>query len=91
MELHQKTSGPLIIFLTAVLFAGISWSALIPMWQTPDEQAHFAQAQDFAALGVVQKQVFQHLRTLFCQKNTWEFLGMSVGIIILHTIQNIKY
>ena len=51
MELHQKTSGPLIIFLTAVLFAGISWSALIPMWQTPDEQAHFAQAQDFAALG----------------------------------------
>ncbi|MEK9171303.1 MAG: DUF2142 domain-containing protein, partial [Patescibacteria group bacterium] len=51
MELHQKTSGPLIIFLTAVLFAGISWSAMIPLWQTPDEQAHFAQAQDFAALG----------------------------------------
>lgn len=51
MELHQKAPSLLIIFLTAVLFAGINWAAMIPLWQTPDEQAHFAQAQDFAALG----------------------------------------
>lgn len=51
MELHQKTFGLLIVFLIAVLFAGINWAGLIPLWQTPDEQAHFAQAQDFAALG----------------------------------------
>ncbi|MBI5357143.1 DUF2142 domain-containing protein [Candidatus Collierbacteria bacterium] len=50
MEFQQKASKLLIIFSTAVFFAGISWAAMIPLWQTPDEQAHFAQAQDFAAL-----------------------------------------
>lgn len=37
--------------LVAVFFNGLSWIVLIPIWQYPDEQAHFAQVQDVAELG----------------------------------------
>ena len=51
MEIQKKTRQLLLILIIAIFFNGLAWSALIPVWHTPDEQAHFAQAQDFAALG----------------------------------------
>ena len=51
MEIQKKTRQLLVILAITIFFNGLVWSALIPMWHTPDEQAHFAQAQDFAALG----------------------------------------
>ncbi|GEM_PF-824093 len=51
MEIQKKTRQLLVILIIAIFFNGLVWSALMPMWHTPDEQAHFAQAQDFAALG----------------------------------------
>jgi len=39
------------LLLAAAFFNGISWIILIPIWQYPDEQAHFAQLQDIAELG----------------------------------------
>src|SRR3989344_1930391 len=41
-----------LLFLAA-FFNALSWIILIPIWQYPDEQAHFAQVQDFAELGQV--------------------------------------
>lgn len=38
---------PIIIFLT-ILFKQLLWSGFIPVFQTPDEQAHFAQVQNIA-------------------------------------------
>ena len=39
------------LLLVAALFNGLSWIILIPVWQYPDEQAHFGQIQDVAELG----------------------------------------
>lgn len=36
------------ILILAVIFKQILWSSFIPMWQFPDEQAHFAQVQNQA-------------------------------------------
>lgn len=48
----QKSPHRLIIaLLVASLLNGVSWAALIPIWHTPDEQAHFAQASDVASIG----------------------------------------
>lgn len=33
----------LVILLATVLIKQIAWSAFIPLWQTPDEQAHYGQ------------------------------------------------
>lgn len=38
----------LILLILAALFKGIVWAALIPIWHSPDEQAHFAQVQYYA-------------------------------------------
>lgn len=51
MAIQKKADKSLISLLAAVILAGISWAAMVPLWQTPDEQAHFAQAQDYAAVG----------------------------------------
>lgn len=51
MAIQKKTRQLLVILIIAIFFNGLVWAALIPMWQAPDEQAHFAQAQDLAALG----------------------------------------
>jgi len=37
--------------LLSAFFNGLSWIILIPVWQYPDEQAHFAQVQNYAELG----------------------------------------
>jgi len=37
----------------AAFFNALSWIILIPVWQYPDEQAHFAQVQDIAEIGEV--------------------------------------
>ena len=41
------------LLITAAFFNALSWIILIPVWQYPDEQAHFAQVQDFAEIGRV--------------------------------------
>jgi len=41
------------LLLIAAFFNALSWVVLIPVWQYPDEQAHFAQVQDVAELGHV--------------------------------------
>lgn len=51
MEIQGQIRSLIVWLLISSFFAGLSWAALIPMWQTPDEQAHFAQAQDYAAVG----------------------------------------
>ncbi len=42
-----------ILLLIAAFFNGLSWIVLIPVWQYPDEQAHFAQVQDVAELNYI--------------------------------------
>lgn len=39
------------LLLIAAFFNALSWIVLIPIWQYPDEQAHFVQVQDIAELG----------------------------------------
>lgn len=51
MEVQKVIDPALGTLLIASVLTGLSWAALIPPWHTPDEQAHFAQAQDFAAIG----------------------------------------
>ena len=41
------------LLLIAAFFNALSWIVVIPIWQYPDEQAHFAQVQDVAELGYV--------------------------------------
>ncbi len=43
------------ILLAAAFFNGLAWIILIPIWQYPDEQSHFAQVQDIAEIGSVPK------------------------------------
>lgn len=38
----------IVIFFLLVLVKMLSWSVIVPIWQTPDEQAHFAQLQWYA-------------------------------------------
>lgn len=45
----------LALLLLAAFLNALSWIILIPVWQYPDEQAHFAQVQDLAELGFVPK------------------------------------
>ena len=41
------------LLLISAFFNVLGWAVLIPIWQYPDEQAHFAQVQDVAELGKV--------------------------------------
>ncbi len=41
------------LILISAFFNALAWIVLIPIWQYPDEQAHFAQVQDIAELGSV--------------------------------------
>jgi len=41
------------LLLIAAFLNGLLWSILIPIWQYPDEQAHFSQVQNIAELGSV--------------------------------------
>lgn len=51
MEVQARVPRLILILLIASAFSGLGWAALIPLWHMPDEQAHFAQAQDIAATG----------------------------------------
>lgn len=44
----NKTIKTLLVASTANIFL---WITIIPIWQYPDEQAHFAQVQDIAEIG----------------------------------------
>jgi hypothetical protein len=39
------------MLLVAAFLNGLSWILVVPIWQYPDEQAHFAQVQDIAEVG----------------------------------------
>ena len=39
------------LLLLATFFNALAWIILVPIWQYPDEQAHFSQIQDTAELG----------------------------------------
>lgn len=41
----------IILLILASFFNALSWIVLIPVWQYPDEQAHFAQVQNTAEFG----------------------------------------
>jgi len=41
------------LLIVTAFFNALSWIILIPVWQYPDEQAHFAQVQDVAEIGKV--------------------------------------
>lgn len=41
------------LLIASAFFNALCWVILIPTWQYPDEQAHFAQVQDLAELGHV--------------------------------------
>jgi hypothetical protein len=43
-----KPNSTLFIFFVLIFLKQIFWSLSIPLWQTPDEQAHFAQVQNIA-------------------------------------------
>jgi 4-amino-4-deoxy-L-arabinose transferase-like glycosyltransferase len=42
---------PLVLLLAAVLVVGTAWALVLPPWQSPDEQWHFAYAQTLAEHG----------------------------------------
>ena len=46
------------LLLIAAFFNALSWIILIPIWQYPDEQAHFAQVQDLAQIGYIPEEGF---------------------------------
>ena len=50
MKLLSKLKPIHLIIITAFLNA-ITWSVTIPIWQYPDEQAHFAQVQNYVEIG----------------------------------------
>jgi hypothetical protein len=45
----------LILLLVAIFLKQLVWIALIPMWHTPDEQAHFGQVQNIAEKNIAKK------------------------------------
>lgn len=49
-ESKQITSIAIVTFCLSLM-----WSCCMPLWQFPDEQAHFAQVQDYAELKTVPK------------------------------------
>ncbi|MCR4324888.1 MAG: DUF2142 domain-containing protein [Candidatus Curtissbacteria bacterium] len=46
-------NGLLKLLIAAALLNSLSWIILTPVWQYPDEQAHFSQVQDMAEIGYV--------------------------------------
>lgn len=47
----MNTSQLIRILLVSAFLNAVLWIVLTPLWQYPDEQAHFAQIQDVAELG----------------------------------------
>jgi 4-amino-4-deoxy-L-arabinose transferase-like glycosyltransferase len=48
---RTRVPVPLRWLVAAALLAGLSWALLVPPWQAPDEDAHFAYVQTVAELG----------------------------------------
>src|SRR5918999_3265196 len=45
-----RVPAPLAWLLGAVALAGVAWAFVVPPWQVPDEDAHFAYVQTIAEL-----------------------------------------
>jgi len=46
--MNAKTLPIIVFILITAFLSGLVWSTFIPIWQFPDEQAHFAQVQNYA-------------------------------------------
>jgi len=58
MKIQPLTLFLIIIALIILLIKQLLWTFLVPIWQTPDEQAHFAQLQWYAeknSTGIAEK------------------------------------
>ena len=44
-ENRVRVPAPLAWLLVAVVLLGLTWALLVPAWQTPDENSHFAYVQ----------------------------------------------
>src|SRR3989344_3872245 len=67
----------LSILFIATFLNGLSWLVLIPIWQYPDEQAHFAQVQDMA-----------ETENVYIKKNFDTSYEIALSEIILGTARN---
>ena len=47
-RLTSRLPRPLLLLLAAVAVLGLAWALLVPPWQAPDENYHFAYAQGLA-------------------------------------------
>lgn len=87
----QKNKFIFIIFFVTIFVKQIIWIALIPMWQMPDEQAHFAEVQNIA-----EKNVSTKFNTSKEIEISEEFLGVKRDIngnnkFTYHPEYNIRY
>lgn len=46
--LKDKFYWPIVALILATLLKALVWISVVPIWHTPDEQAHFATIQNFA-------------------------------------------
>jgi hypothetical protein len=44
----RAVPAPLAAILVVVVLTGLMWALLVPPWQAPDEDSHFAYAQSLA-------------------------------------------
>lgn len=56
MTKKKILSNKLNLLLIAALLSSIVWATFMPLWQFPDEQAHFAQVQNYSELKSSPKQ-----------------------------------
>ncbi len=49
-KISRGIPGIIVLLLAVTLFRELTFSAIVPIWHTPDEQAHFAQTAYFAQL-----------------------------------------
>lgn len=67
------------LLLISAFFNALSWIVLIPVWQYPDEQAHFAQVQNIAELGFVQLDGFNTSREIIISEEILDTIRDTQG------------
>ena len=46
MKIKKILIKPIVCLLVVIFLKQILWLGIVPLWQFPDEQAHFAQVQN---------------------------------------------
>lgn len=75
----MRMNLPLKLLITAAFFNSLLWIILIPVWQYPDEQAHFAQVQDVAEVGHVPNEKFDTSQEISISEKILETERDSLG------------